>query len=320
MRATSQAQPNIALVKYWGKRDAVSNLPAAGSLSLTLDSLWTRMSVKFDESGNADALLVNGEEAPAMLPRVSRCLDDIVGVKRPCAMVSSECNFPIAAGLASSASSFAALVVAASHAFGLESETLEMARSAGRASGSAARSLYAGIVELQLADDAIAVASIAAPRDWPLTVTVAITEKSAKKIGSGPAMNISQQTSPFYKEWISRQAQDLANARAAVESRDFAALAAVTEHNCLKMHSVMWSSRPSLVYWNSATLTCLETVRRLQADGVPAFFTIDAGPQVKIISEPAAAEDVGAALRSTNGVVDVMQSPLGDGARLLGGK
>lgn len=317
MRVTSQAQPNIALVKYWGKRDIASNLPAAGSLSLTLDSLWTRMSVEFGEPGDSDRLRVNGEEAPAMLPRIKRCLDDIAGPNRPAATVSSECNFPIAAGLASSASSFAALVVAANHALGRPSITLELARCAGRASGSAARSLYPGIVELEPGDNAIDLACIAAPQDWPLTVTIAITETAEKKIGSGPAMKISQQSSPFYGEWIARQAEDLRRARDAVKSRDFAALAAVTEHNCLKMHSVMWSSRPSLVYWNSATLACLETVRDLQNEGVPAFFTIDAGPQVKVVSEPSAANAVSDALKNTTGVASVMQSSLGEGARLL---
>lgn len=317
MRATSQAQPNIALVKYWGKRDVAGNLPAAGSLSVTLDSLWTRMKIEFDGTRKTDTLLVNGEEAAGMLPRVARCLDELGGPGRAAAVIESDCNFPIAAGLASSASSFAALVVAASAALGLTSTPLQLARSAGRASGSAARSLFPGIVELQVGENDIEVASISRPDAWPLTVTVAVTETAAKKIGSGPAMNLSKQTSPFYQEWLARQDADLQIARTAVATRDFASLAAVTEHNCLKMHSVMWSSRPSLVYWNAATLSCLETVRRLQADGAPVFFTIDAGPQVKVISEPHAGETVTKALHATSGVIDVMQSALGDGARLL---
>ncbi len=316
MRATSQAQPNIALIKYWGKRDAASNLPAAGSLSVTLDSLWTRMTVDFGGQQRADTLTVNGEAAPAMLSRITRCLDDVAGKDRPAASVSSTCNFPIAAGLASSASAFAALVVAASEALGLDADRLALARSAGRASGSAARSLYPGIVELRVSADAIDLESLAAPRDWPLVVTVAVTATTPKKIASGPAMNLSRQTSPFYAAWLERQEEDLAVARAAVAERDLPALAAVTEHNCLKMHSVMWSSRPSLVYWNAATLSCLETVRQLQADGVPAFFTIDAGPQVKVVSLPEAADDVADAMRATQGVLEVLQSQLGVGARL----
>ena len=317
MWATSQAQPNIALIKYWGKREGGGNLPDTGSISVTLDSLWTRMRVSFDEPVNGDVLLVNGEEAPQFLPRIVSCLDDLAGETRPPALIDSSCNFPVGAGLASSASSFAALVVAAQAALGRSTGTLQLARSAGRASGSAARSLYSGIVELRPASDSIELATLAEPQDWPLTVTVAINEKSAKKIGSGPAMNISKRTSPFYREWIAQQQYDLDAARDAVSARDFAGLAAVAEHNCLKMHSVMWASRPPLVYWNAATLSCLEAVRRLQGDGVPAFFTIDAGPQVKIISEPGAAGEILSTLSNTSGVVDVMQSGLGAGARLL---
>ncbi len=317
MRAISQAQPNIALVKYWGKRDVASNLPASGSLSLTLSDLWTRMTVEFGARPGVDTLTVNGAPAPNMLPRVSRCLDDIGGRGRPAALVASECNFPIAAGLASSASAFAALAVAASAALGLERDRLSLAQSAGRASGSAARSLYRGIVELGVNGDAIDLRSLAAPADWPLIVTVAVTAASAKPLSSGDAMNASRRTSPFYEAWIAGQAADLARAREAVAARDLAALAAVAEPNCLKMHSVMWTSRPPIVYWNAATLSCLETVRALQRDGRAVFFTIDAGPQVKAVSLPQEAAAVADALRATPGVIDIMQTGLGEGARIL---
>lgn len=317
MRASSQAQPNIALVKYWGKRDVAGNLPDTGSISVTLDSLWTRMHVAFDAAARNDVLLVNGVEAPAMLPRVKQCINDLCGPGRPSVVVRSDCNFPIAAGLASSASSFAALVVAVCAALDRKVSPLQMARVAGRASGSAARSLFGGFVELQVEGDAIVVDSIATPEAWSLIVTVAITETGAKKMPSGAAMQLGKNTSPFYKEWVARQPRDLDAAREAIAARDFGALAAVAESNCLKMHSVTWSSRPPIVYWNAATLCCLESVRRLQDRGVPAFFTIDAGPQVKVISEREAADETMAALRATPGVVDVMQSTLGSGARLL---
>jgi len=316
MQVTSQAQPNIALVKYWGKRDADRNLPATGSLSVTLDALWTRMTVEFD-GREGDRLHVNGQPAPSMLPRVSRCLDSVAGRDRSGARIDSECNFPIAAGLASSASSFAALVRAASQASGRALEPIALARLAGQASGSAARSLFSGFVELQAGDDEINVASIAAPDDWPLSVTVAVTERAAKAVSSGAAMSASRESSLFYDTWVARQPGDLDKAREAVRTRDFAALAAVAEHNCLKMHSVMWASRPPIVYWNAATVACLETVRALQRDGVPVFFTIDAGPQVKAVSLPQAAAAVADALGGTAGVADVLHSTLGTGARLV---
>jgi diphosphomevalonate decarboxylase len=279
------------------------------------------MTVEFDDWIDADSLQLNGEPAERMLPRVSRCLDNLLGSNRSPAVIESRCNFPIAAGLASSASSFAALVVAASRAAGLQTDTLSLARAAGQASGSAARSLYGGFVELQLIEDKqapdIAVESILEASEWPLQVIVAITTKGEKPISSGDAMNLSSKTSPFYASWLEHQVNDLDVARSAVADRDFSALAAISEHNCLKMHSVMWSSRPPVVYWNKATLACMETVRQLQADGIPVFFTIDAGPQVKAVCLPESAERVSKAMQETDGVIDTMSSSLGGGARLL---
>jgi diphosphomevalonate decarboxylase len=316
MQATAIAQPNIALIKYWGKRDLDLNLPAVGSISITLCDLFTRMRVAFDETLPADTLLVNDVPDDAMLPRLSACLDRVAGESRPHARIESTCNFPIAAGLASSASSFAALTVAAAAALGRALDAGELARFACQASGSSARSLFGGFVELANVDEDIEVTNIREADTWPMTVVIAITETGPKPVGSTEAMEISRKTSPFYASWVEQQAADLSTARAAIAARDFGALGAVAEHNCLKMHSIMWASRPPVVYWNAATLRCLETVRRLQADGVPVFFTIDAGPQVKAVCLPEAAEEVEAALRSTDGVRSIMTTGLGPGARL----
>ncbi len=317
MRAEAQAQPNIALIKYWGKRDRDRNLPASGSLSVTLESLWTRMAVEFDPARTSDRLLVNGEDNSAMLARVSACLDRLCGVERPAARIDSTGNFPIGAGLASSASAFAALVTAAARAADISLDRLALARQAGAASGSAARSLFPGIVELCAGDDEIQVTSIAPAHDWPLRIVVAITEESSKPLASGDAMIRSAATSPFYKSWIERQNADLQFARNAVQRRDFAALAAVAEQNCLKMHSVMWTSRPSIVYWNNATVACMESIRTLQGEGQAVFFTIDAGPQLKAVCLPEAEASVISALSATAGVRRVMSSGLGEGARVL---
>lgn len=314
----AQAQPNIALIKYWGKRDHARNLPATGSLSLTLDTLWTRMDVRFSDSGGADRLSVNGAEDTPMLARVSACLDRLCGPGRPPATIASTANFPVRAGLASSASAFAALVTAASAAAGQSRDRQALARMAGAASGSAARSLYPGIVELTVDDEQISARTIIAVDEWPLRIVVAITADAAKPVSSGEAMSRSAATSPFYGAWVERQDHDLEAARSAVRRRDFERLAAVSEHNCLKMHSVMWTSRPAIVYWNAATVACMETVHELQRAGVPVFFTIDAGPQVKAVCLPDAEARVAEALSSTPGVQRVMRSGLGEGARVLG--
>jgi len=314
MQASARAQPNIALIKYWGKRDTGRNLPAVGSISITLADLYTSMRVEFDADLKEDSLSVNGQDNAAMLSRVSTCLDNVVGEDRNAARVLSSGNFPIGAGLASSASAFAALVVAANAATDGRLETQALASLAGRASGSAARSLYGGFAELQNTAEDIEVSSLLSPEEWPLRVVVAITATGPKAVGSTEAMEISRKTSPFYGRWVEQQEQDLTEARAAIAARDFAKLASVAEHNCLKMHSVMWGSRPPIVYWNSATLACMQTIRELQAQGVAVFFTIDAGPQVKAVCEPAFEAQVREALAATEGVHDVLTTGLGHGA------
>ena len=316
MQATAIAQPNIALIKYWGKRDLVRNLPAVGSISITLRDLFTRMQVEFDAALPADELSVNGAPDAGKLPRLSACLDRVAGSDRPCARITSTCNFPIAAGLASSASSFAALTVAAAGAIDANLHTARLASLAGQASGSAARSLLGGFVELSNTSADIEVAELCSADAWPLTVVVAITEAGPKPIGSTEAMEISRKSSPFYTSWVEQQEQDLVVARAAIRERNFTRLGAIAEHNCLKMHSVMWASRPPIVYWNAATMRCLQAIRCLQGEGVPVFFTIDAGPQIKAVCLPEAADVVAETLRAVAGVSDIMMTGLGVGARL----
>jgi diphosphomevalonate decarboxylase len=324
MQATAVAHPNIALIKYWGKSDVERNIPAVGSLSITLDGLMTTTSVFFDEGLEEDEFLLGGITAPGMAGRVTRCLDLVrerAGV-RTRARVESDNDFPTAAGLASSASGFAALVVAANAALGAGIETTELADLARRASGSAVRSLFGGFVELRLTPDGpcpTEIRQILEPSGWPLRVAVAVTEIGPKEIGSTEGMVRTEQTSPYYAGWVSSSEEDLAEARSAIERRDFEALAEVSESSCLKMHAVMMTARPGLVYWNGATVECIRRVRRLRGEGLPVFFTIDAGPQVKAVCAPDGFDRVAAELAAIDGVRQVLASGLGEGARVVEG-
>ena len=230
MQETAIAQPNIALIKYWGKRDTQRNLPAVGSISITLRELFTRMAVEFDASLGADTLTVNGAPDHAMLPRLASCLDRIAGPERHRARIASDCNFPIAAGLASSALAFAAITVAAAAAADKELDRDSLASLAGQASGSAARSLFGGYVELKNMDNDIRCATIADAAAWPLSVVVAITEAGPKAVGSSAARDISRLPAQVGSAWIERQDEGLGWARAALVVRDVGRLAAGTAH------------------------------------------------------------------------------------------
>jgi diphosphomevalonate decarboxylase len=319
--ATARAGANIALVKYWGKRDRTLNLPAAGSISITLDALETVTTLEPLDAGAGDQLELNGQ--PADPARVSALLDsmrELVG-GGPAFRVSSRNNFPTAAGLASSASAFAALVTAADRALGLGLDDARRSELARRGSGSAARSIFGGFVEWdrgQAEDghDSVAHPLLAADA-WPLRVVVAVTDTGGKSVSSTDGMNQTMASSPYYPAWVDSVAGDLALARRAIEQRDFEALAEVAEHSALKMHASALAARPGILYWNAATVACIQAVRDLRQAGQGVFFTIDAGPQIKAVCLPEVAASVAAALAEVPGVARVIESGLGSGARVL---
>lgn len=319
--ATAVAGANFALVKYWGKRDEALNLPAVGSISITVNALTTTTSVIFEESGSVDSLTMNGESATAeTLEKVSRFLDLVreMAEIRLSAHVETENSFPTGAGLASSASGFAALALAASKAAGLNLSPGELSILARRGSGSAARSVFGGFVEMSRgvrSDGEDAVAKKLVPQDhWPLSVVVAVTDLNHKDVGSRDGMTHSRKTSPFYAEWVDGSEKDLSQCRDAVLKRDFEKLADLSEFNCLKMHAVALSSRPGLVYWNNTTIQLIHETRRMRSGGIPAFFTVDAGPQVKLVCLPESASAVANRLEGIAGVEKLIQCDLGEGA------
>jgi diphosphomevalonate decarboxylase len=323
--ATAVAGTNIALVKYWGKRDAALNLPAAGSLSLTLDGLGTRTTVRFVGTLDADRVTLNGGAAqPKEAARASKFLDRVrarAGIDAR-AEVTTENNMPTASGLASSASGFAALALAATRAAGLSLSPAELSELARLGSGSAARSIFGGFVEMapgERADGRDAVAApVAGGEAWPdVRLVVAVTSNVAKALGSTEAMDRTARTSPFYDAWIAGVPVDLADARAAIAARDLPRLGAVTERSALRMHASAMAAEPGILYWSAATLAAVATVRELRATGVEAYFTMDAGPHVKVLCSAAHARTISDALSRTAGVLRTVIAAPGPGAHLV---
>jgi len=318
LQASAVAHPNIALVKYWGKQDCPGNRPAVPSLSVTLDSLYTYTRIQFEGVPGADAFTINGAPDPRSAARVQACLETFRrrADTTASAMVETWNNFPTGAGLASSASGFAALVVAADQALQLKLPLQELSRLARRGSGSAARSLYGGFVEMPLDPQDETAYPLLDGDSWPLTVVIAVTTTGAKKVGSTEGMERTARTSDYYDAWRDTAWQDFAEARQAVLERDFARLARVAERSCLKMHGLMLSADPGLIYWNQASVGCLHRIRELRETGVAVFFTMDAGPQVKAICLPEHRARVAETLRAVPGVADVLECGLGPGAHV----
>jgi diphosphomevalonate decarboxylase len=309
------AHSNIALAKYWGKADVARNLTAVPSLSLTLAALRTVTTVTFDSSLAEDELSLAGQLVGGRpLARVSKLLNDVRARagERSHARVESVNDFPTAAGLASSASGFAALAMAATRAAGLELPLEQVSALARAASASAARSLFGGYVSLGArAESAERVAEGAA---FPLEMLVAVTVTGAKETASTDGMGHTQATSPYYAAWVQAAPAVFAAVRAAVLAADFDALGPAVEHSALSMHASMLAARPALIYFAPATLRVMERVRAFRKSGGRAYFTMDAGPHVKVLVEPSAAAELELELSKLEGVTQVLRSAAGPDA------
>ena len=327
MICTARAGTNIALVKYWGKRDAALNLPAAGSLSLTLQGLDTITSVDFSDQGSPHDHVFEGENpaGEAFARRTSKFLDLVrqrAGISAK-AVVRTRNSFPTGAGLASSASGFAALALAATRAAGLTLSPDELSVLARRGSGSAARSIFGGFVQMDpgaRADGTDAFAHpILDPAAWDLCLVVAVTTRAPKDVGSTDAMEHTTNTSPYYAAWIASVPHDLAVARAAIAARDLQSLGAVTERSALRMHASAMAADPGVLYWTGPTVAAMLAVKDLRRAGVPVFFTMDAGPHVKALCHTADADNVRTRLLDVPGVLDVIVARPGPGAAVVDG-
>lgn len=321
IQVTAKACANIALVKYWGKRDVRLNLPAAGSLSLTLAALVTETSVLFDPALEEDDLVLDGEAADAS--RITPFLNVIRGVAKieTHAWVISRNHFPTASGLASSASGFAALALAASHAAGLDPTPRELSILARIGSGSAARSIFGGFVRMHEGIRTDGNDAFAEPIDTPLVdkvrmVIAIVGGGAAKTHGSRDAMEHVAHTSPLYRGWLTTVPPDLAAAEAAIAAGDIQALGEVAEANALAMHASAIAARPPIIYWKPATLALLAAVRELREQGRAAWATMDAGPHVKVLTTVEDASAVANALRDAPGVTSTMISEPGGPAEI----
>lgn len=282
------AHPNIAFIKYWGNRDNDLRLPVNGSISMNLESLTTQTVVEIQPVLLEDKLIINGRDAARKsTKRISQLLDLVrkMSERKEYALVSTVNNFPVGSGIASSASGFAALALAASTAYGLHLSEKDLSRLARRGSGSACRSVPSGFVEWQAgtSDDDSYAFTIAPTDHWELVDIIAIVDKSHKKTGSTEGHQLAN-TSPLQHSRVEDTPRRMQICRQALLERDFTRFAAVVELDCLMMHAVMMTSTPGLMYWKPATLDVIQRVTSLRDQGLPACFTIDAGANVHIIT------------------------------------
>lgn len=321
MRATAKAHTNIALIKYWGKRNEELILPTNNSLSVTLDGFYTETTVHFKEDLEKDVFMLNNEViTDNAYERVTKYLDlfrEYSGRKNLYAEVTSINKVPTAAGFASSASGFAALAAATQKALQLNLTDEVLSRFTRRGSGSACRSIYGGFVEWKMGEkedgsDSFAV-QIAPQEHWDIRVAAVVVTAKEKDVSSRVGMKRTVDTSVFYDGWLKSVGQDLNNIKDAIMEKDFEKVGSIAEANCLKMHATTLGANPPFTYWQDTTMTVMETVQALRKEGIPAYFTIDAGPNVKVLYLPEDEEKVINRLKETMGVTEVIVSKVGQG-------
>lgn len=317
---TAVAHPNIAFIKYWGNRDDTLRLPLNGSISMNLGGMESRTTVQFDEALQQDTFELNGEiQSGAGMQRVSAFLDQVrrLAGSSHYARVSSSNNFPTGAGIASSASAFAALALAASKAANLDLSQKELSRLARLGSGSACRSIPDGFVEwLPGVDDASSYAVSIAPKDhWDLVDAVAIISQGHKPVGSSAGHKLAR-TSPLNAQRVLDAPERLRNCREALLDRDFDRFAEVVELDSNYMHAVMRTSNPPLVYWEPATEVLLWQVWQWRKQGHAVCATVDAGPNVHVLALKSELEWLQKVLPQLPGVKSTLIGEPADGARL----
>ena len=328
MKASAVANSNIALVKYWGKRNDEIILPYNSSISVTTEGMFAHTTVEFSKSLEKDSYELNGTVFPEDSPEYSKTRKFVDMCRRigglrdlPIRMVSRT-NFPVAAGLASSAAGLAALATAIDSALDLRMNKIDLSKLARQGSGSASRSIHGGFSEwlkgefddgsdcysVQLADE----------NHWKeFRILFCMTSKEQKKIKSREGMKKTVSSSPLYPAWLATIEKDLEEMRQGIANRDIITVGRVAELNCLKMHSTMMTSSPSILYWNSTTINLMHAVHGLRVSGLRVFFTIDAGPQIKLVLLKNDVEEAREKLSLVPGVVDFKESKPGSGPKVV---
>ncbi|WP_313630750.1 diphosphomevalonate decarboxylase [Enterococcus devriesei] len=287
----ARAYTNIALIKYWGKENQELIIPMNNSLSLTLDAFYTETTVTFSEELKEDHFYLDNQlQDPKATLKVSRFLD-LVRQKADCSLyatVKSQNFVPTAAGLASSASGLAALAGATSAALNLALSPEELSRLARRGSGSACRSIYGGFAEWQKGtSDETSYAVEIPSNDFEneLSMLFVVVNDAQKDISSRDGMQRTVETSAFYDGWLQTVPQDLQKAKQAIAEKNFIALGEVTEASALKMHGTTLAANPPFTYWSAESMQAMNLVRQIRNSGISCYFTMDAGPNVKILVE-----------------------------------
>lgn len=287
-QAEAFAPSNIALCKYWGKRDKVLNLPVNPSLSISLAELGSRTRLS-QLDAITDQVRLNGKLLSADSAFATKVVQFIDLFRQPAEsrlLIETHNNIPTAAGLASSASGFAALTRAVDRLYDFNLSPQQLSAFARLGSGSASRSIFEGFVEWQMGvrEDGMDSHAVQLEQQWPEFRVGLLTLTSAEKsVGSRAGMQRTVETAHLYQSWPLQAATDLERLRKAINEQDFSTLGATAEQNALSMHATMIASWPPLLYWQPESVAAMQRIWTLREQGLELYFTMDAGPNIKLL-------------------------------------
>ncbi|MFW3538589.1 diphosphomevalonate decarboxylase [Vagococcus fluvialis] len=318
-----RAHTNIALIKYWGKRNDELFLPMNSSLSLTLDAFYTDTEVVLDSDFTSDTFFLNDvkqdEKETEKITKFLNLFRNEVNIKTK-ACVKSYNHVPTAAGLASSASAFSALAGAMNQASDLNLDPKTLSTYARRGSGSATRSIYGGFVEWYMGEDDLSETSHAIPVDdasWDIGMIVIAVNTGQKKLSSRVGMKQTIATSPFYSSWVETATSDLTKMKDAIKQKDFITLGEITESNGMKMHATMLGAFPPISYWEPDSVKAIQTVKEIRGMGIPCYVTMDAGPNVKVLCKASDMAKIEELLLKEFKREQIIPTTVGEGIKLL---
>ncbi|MFC2663296.1 MAG: diphosphomevalonate decarboxylase [Scardovia wiggsiae] len=320
--AAARAHANIALIKYWGKRDASLILPTSESLSLTLDPLYTDTAVSFIDGAEDQFILDGAEQGGTPLERVRAFIglfrqymskhkaentssigisgEDCTSLYTRTVRVESHNHVPTAAGMASSASAFAALAWALRDLYGLHGiSDRQLSTFARRGSGSALRSIFGGFVKWKYGtgdNDSYAIQVDDA--QWDVGAVIIALSTKQKKTGSRSGMAHTVNTSAFYPLWREASEADLKLVEEGIRKRDINEIGKAMEANVMKFHAVMFAADPPLTYMTAESWKVIEHIWSLREQGIPCYFTMDAGPNVTVLCPRSYMDRIAADMRS----------------------
>lgn len=312
-----QAPANIALLKYWGKENDQLIIPTVSSISMTLAELFTTTTV--EKTTNHDTFILNGQTQDAQeTAKISRFID-LFRQSAKChdyVKVTSENNFPTAAGLASSASGFAALAGALNLYYQLNLSYDELSIFARKGSGSAARSLHGGFVVWDKgSDDKSSRAYQLDAGEWDIHMIIIVCNKAKKQHSSTNLMALTKQQSIFYSAWVKSSNHLFQPMKQAILNHNFMTVGSLARRSAWQMHATTLGLDDPFFYLQSRSFQALAVINQLKAQGIQLYETMDAGPNIKVLVQKADIEITVNALKDQFNDDEIIVTGVGKAAK-----